>query len=99
VADHHVRLDSFGDVEGSGGQTGAVLSAVELLVVAAIVAIWLSLVAHQVLGWRRSTGERRQQQKWLASGAAITIVGCAPTWRGGESRPGTDPRVGVEQPA
>ena len=33
----------------------------------------LSFVAHQVLSWRRATGERRQQLKWLAGGAAITI--------------------------
>jgi hypothetical protein len=36
VADHDVRLDSFGDVEGSGGQAGAAFSAVEVLVAAAI---------------------------------------------------------------
>jgi len=77
VADHDVRLDSFGDVEGSGGQAGAAFSAVEILIVAAIVAIWLSFVTHQVLSWRRTSGERRQQQKWLASGAAITMAGFA----------------------
>jgi two-component system NarL family sensor kinase len=97
VADHDVRLDSFGDVEGSGGQAGAAISALELLIVAAIVVIWLSFVAHQVLSWRRAAGERRQQQKWLASGAAITMVGFAlgaafsggivGTWPGSESPP------------
>ncbi len=75
VADHRVRLDSSGDVVGSGGQSGAALSAVELVVVVAIVAIWLSFVAHQVVNWRRAAGERRQQQKWLASGALITLAG------------------------
>jgi hypothetical protein len=34
---------------------------------------WLSFVGHQVLGWRRAMGERRQQLKWLACGAAITL--------------------------
>jgi hypothetical protein len=77
VADHRVRLDSFGDVEGTGGQTGDVLSAVEVLVVVTILVIWLSFVAHQVLSWRRAAGERRQQLKWLASGAVITLVGFA----------------------
>jgi uncharacterized membrane protein YhaH (DUF805 family) len=60
VADHDVRLDSFGDVTSSSGHEGAALGAVELLVVAAIVVIWLSFVAHQVLSWRPTTGERRQ---------------------------------------
>jgi hypothetical protein len=39
-----------------------------------ILAITLSFVAHQVLSWRRAAGERRQQLKWLASGAAFTLV-------------------------
>ena len=33
-----------------------------------------SFVAHQVLSWRRATGERRQQLKWLASRAALTVA-------------------------
>jgi hypothetical protein len=33
-----------------------------------------SFVARQVLSWRRATGQRRQQLKWLATGAAVTIV-------------------------
>jgi hypothetical protein len=36
-------------------------------------AIWLSFVVHQFLSWRRSGGERRQQLKWLACGAAVTL--------------------------
>ena len=35
--------------------------------------IWLSFVGHQVLSWRRASGEHRQQLKWLACGAAITF--------------------------
>jgi hypothetical protein len=34
----------------------------------------LSFVAHQVLSWRRATGQRRQQLKWLATGAAVTLA-------------------------
>ena len=37
-----------------------------------ILVIVLSFVAHQVLSWRRAAGERRQQLKWLATGAAVT---------------------------
>ena len=39
-----------------------------------ILVIVLSFVAHQVLSWRRATGERRQQLKWLATSAAVTLV-------------------------
>ena len=35
--------------------------------------IWLSFVGHQVLSWRRASGERRQQLKWLACGAVIAL--------------------------
>jgi cytochrome bd-type quinol oxidase subunit 1 len=34
----------------------------------------LSFVAAQVLSWRRSSGERRQQLKWLLSGAAVLAL-------------------------
>src|SRR5260370_34480698 len=34
---------------------------------------WLSFVGHQVLSWRRASGESRQQLKWMACGAAITV--------------------------
>ena len=34
----------------------------------------LGFIARQVLGWRRSSGENRQQLKWLAGGAAVAII-------------------------
>jgi hypothetical protein len=34
----------------------------------------LAFIARQALSWRRATGERRQQLKWLASGAAVSII-------------------------
>ena len=45
-----------------------------VLGLALILVIWLSFVADQVLSWRRATGERRQQLKWLAAGAVVTVV-------------------------
>jgi MFS family permease len=74
VASHHIRLDSFGDVISTGHRSSGVVTAAELFGLVFIAAIWLSFVAHQVLSWRRASGERRQQLKWLASGAAVTIV-------------------------
>ena len=43
-------------------------------VVGAIVIIGLSCVGHQVVGWRRAGGERRQQLKWLACGGAVAAA-------------------------
>jgi hypothetical protein len=73
VASHDVRIDASGDVISKGGPHGSGgLGAVVVLV--GIAVIWLSFVVHQVLSWRRATGERRQQLKWLAAGAAVTLV-------------------------
>ena len=71
IAGHHVRLDSTGDVM-TGGRAAS--DAAQGVVVIAVAAIWLAFIAHQVLSWRRASGERRQQLKWLACGGAITLV-------------------------
>ena len=72
VARHDVHLDSFGDLTATGHPAAAIKVA-EGLTLVLIAVIWLSFVGHQVVSWRRATGERRQQLKWLASGAAITV--------------------------
>jgi len=36
---------------------------------------WLSFVVAQALTWRRSSGERRQQLKWLLAGAGGLVIG------------------------
>jgi hypothetical protein len=38
---------------------------------------WVAFVARQFLSWRRASGERRQQLKWLMSGAAVSVAGLA----------------------
>ena len=49
--------------------------------------IWLSFVGHQVLSWRRASGERRQQLKWLACGAVtalgLSLLGNVVSWNVG----------------
>jgi hypothetical protein len=42
-------------------------------VLIALIAFWLLFVVRQALSWRRSSGERRQQLKWLLSGGAAAI--------------------------
>ena len=74
VARHDVRLDAYGDVISTGRSHGGLAGSVVVLAVAGILLIWLSFVAHQVLSWRRATGEQRQQLKWLASGGAVTLI-------------------------
>ena len=74
VARHDIRLDAYGDVISTGGShAGGLAALATVLTVAAILVIWLSFVGHQVLSWRRATGEQRQQLKWLALGGAATL--------------------------
>jgi hypothetical protein len=63
-----------------------VVVAVAIVLIAALPLFWVSFVARQVLSWRQASGERRQQLKWLMSGAAITILGLAGIF-GFSSRP------------
>jgi hypothetical protein len=75
-ASHHIRVNSSGDVTDTGHLTGwfvhppGWLTAVVFL---SLGMIWLSFVGHQVLSWRRASGERRQQLKWLACGAVVAL--------------------------
>jgi drug/metabolite transporter superfamily protein YnfA len=54
-----------------------------------ILACWACFVGRQVLSYRHAGGERRQQLKWLMSGAAVCIVaGVAIIMAGGADSPG-----------
>ena len=74
VARHDVRSDAAGTLISTGQPHGGLLAVAGPLGLGLIVVIVLSFVAHQVFSWRRATGERRQQLKWLATGAAVTLV-------------------------
>jgi len=69
LARHDVRLTGSGDVLAT--QHPPVWVAALTLIPISL--LWLAFAAHQVLSWRRATGERRQQLKWLAAGAVVTI--------------------------
>jgi hypothetical protein len=47
---------------------------VGFLFLAGLAAGWVAALCRQVISWRRATGERRQQLKWLMSGAALCGV-------------------------
>jgi hypothetical protein len=76
VAGHDIRLGTHGNLTNAGQLGGWLANPPAWLVVpvlVSIVLIGLSFVARQVLSWRRAGGERRQQLKWLAAGAAIAV--------------------------
>src|SRR5579863_8731049 len=73
LAAHPIRVDSTGGlaaVDNPVGWFGAVQGPLSLVAVG----LTLAFITRQALSWRRSSGDRRQQLKWLASGAAVTIV-------------------------
>jgi hypothetical protein len=71
VARHDVRITATGDLVGSAGLGFTILAFA--IVVLSLVA-WLAWLAVQVPTYRRADGERRQQLKWLYSGAAVTLI-------------------------
>jgi hypothetical protein len=77
VVSHDIHVDSSGNLTSTGHPTGWLANPpawVGAVIVVSIAAVSLSFVARQVLSWRQATGERRQQLKWLAFGAAVTVA-------------------------
>jgi hypothetical protein len=77
IAGHDVRLSPTGSLTSSSrlaewfeNPPGWLI----IPVVAAIVIIGVSFLGHQVVSWRGAEGDRRQQLKWLASGAAVAVA-------------------------
>jgi hypothetical protein len=66
-------------VDASGGVTAVDhpagwLAAIQAFVILLYVPFWLSFVVRQMQGWRHADGERRQQLKWLVSGAVVCMI-------------------------
>jgi hypothetical protein len=71
VAGHDVRITAEGDLASppTGFFVPFYLAAIVLPLAA-----WLAWIVIQIPTYRRADGERRQQLKWLYSGAAVTLV-------------------------
>jgi len=70
-----VAVDAAGQLIKQPSPPG--LTALAVALVVALPVFWVLFVVRQALSWRRATGDRRQQLKWLMSGAAVTVVGLA----------------------
>ena len=76
VAGHRVRIDSSGDLAiidhpaGAAALWGAITGVWFVVLVVCLVAA----VVQQAAGYRQASGVRRQQLKWLASGAAVAVI-------------------------
>jgi hypothetical protein len=94
LVDHHTQVDSGGNLLLLRGTDPAAgwWNVIQVLFFPLLVACWLASLAGQALSYRRSSGERRQQLKWLLAGTAAVLVGTplavvlallgAPSWVG-----------------
>ena len=77
IAGHHIQLDSSGNLLAIDHPAGwaAWWGAVQGLFFPVLGVCWLASVAGQVVSYRRSSGERRLQLKWLIGGSAMAAAG------------------------
>jgi hypothetical protein len=73
ITRHDVRVDPYGNLQILSHAVGwlSVVQNVSLLVLAVSVVVSL---AGQIVSYRRSSGERRQQLKWLLGGSCVTVA-------------------------
>ncbi len=79
IAGHDIRVDASGNLLVLSQPTGssAWWGVVEAVFLPLVAVCWAGSVVGQAASYRRSSGERRQQLKWLLSGSAIAGV-CIP---------------------
>ena len=90
LAGHHTRVDGGGNLLllDNSGAAAAWWNAVSEVFFVLLAICWLASLGSQVLSYRRSSGERRQQLKWLMAGSAVAGVDVVFLFIGGSQRPG-----------
>ena len=89
ISGHQIRVDdAYGGLTIIDYPTGRFAVTQDVILVL-ILAFGLCFVGCQLLSWRRSSGERRQQLKWLLFGSVVCVV-CA-----GLSIPGQTAPTGI----
>jgi MFS family permease len=79
IAGDRIRVDAGGNLTAIAQPAGSaawLIPAQELLL-PILAVFWLSFVGRQAATFRRSSDERRQQLKWLLSGAVAALFGAA----------------------
>ena len=89
---HHTQVDSGGNLLVLTGRTtgpGGWWGVVQLVFFPLLAVCWLVSLAAQALSYQRSSGERRQQLKWLLAGSAVAAAGLAVSFLGSGGSPVT----------
>ena len=79
IIGHHTQVDSSGNLlllSGTNPASGW-WNVLQFVFFPLLALCWLASLAGQVASWRRSSGERRQQLKWLMAGSAVALAGLA----------------------
>ena len=69
-----IVVDGHGQLVHNPGPNDVPLI-VFIILFGAVPVFWVLFVLRQVLSWRRASGERRAQLKWLMAGSAATVIG------------------------
>jgi hypothetical protein len=72
IASHRTQVDAGGQLSLASHDRG--YQAVSALAAVIFLALWLLAVGYQVVCWRRSAGETRQQLNWLMAGGAAALT-------------------------
>jgi hypothetical protein len=71
ITHHRTQVDTSGQLIISNGHAyGAFFAPIGLIFFAS----WIVAVIYQVVSWRRTAGERRQQLSWLMAGGAAALI-------------------------
>ena len=77
ITSHDIRVDASGNLLVLTHATGssAWWGVIEAIFLPALILCWVGSVTGQAVSYRRSSGERRQQLKWLLSGSVLYGAG------------------------
>jgi hypothetical protein len=75
--DRHIAIDSSGELASLDGSAHGWASYTDTAVTAIYGVLALLLVFRQLASYRGSTGDRRQQLKWLMAGGTIAVLALA----------------------
>lgn len=73
--DRHIEIDSSGELKSLTTASHGAQEAIGNVLFLLYAVFGLSFVLGQLFAYRRATGERRQQLKWLISGGVVCIIG------------------------
>jgi hypothetical protein len=71
ITEHRTQVDTSGQLLLSNDHAYDLFFAPVGLI---FFAFWFAAVAHQVVSWRRASGERHQQLSWLMAGGATALI-------------------------